>query len=95
MAIEGLPKQVNATEAKNRFGDPCAQAKIEPVVIEKNGRPDSFIVSYEDFQALKAAVDRKSMTLRRKEFNETYKGWIDEQNRNFDEHGLWCDGLVS
>lgn len=87
--------QVTATEAKNRFGYLCAQAKTEPVIVEKDGRPDSVIVSYEDFQALNAVVARKSMAQRKKEFNETYKGWIDAQNQHFDKHGLWCDGLVS
>ena len=35
------------------------------------------------------------MALRKKEFNETYKDWIVEQNMHFEEHGLWCDGLVA
>ena len=35
--------QITATEAKNRFGYVCAQAKTGPVVIEKDGRPDSVI----------------------------------------------------
>ena len=30
--------QVSATEAKNRFGYICAQAKTEPVFVEKDGR---------------------------------------------------------
>ena len=29
---------VTATEAKNRFGYVCAQAKTEPVFVEKDGR---------------------------------------------------------
>jgi hypothetical protein len=43
-------------------------------------------------QAMKVA---KSMTQRKKEFRETYKDWIAEQQAQFDQHGLWCDGLVT
>ncbi|AEG94225.1 type II toxin-antitoxin system Phd/YefM family antitoxin [Ramlibacter tataouinensis] len=81
--------QVTATEAKNRFGYLCSQAKVEPVIVEKDGRPDSVIVSYEEFQALKAAAGNKSMAQRQKEFNETYKDWIAEQNRHFDTYGVF------
>lgn len=87
--------QVTATEAKNRFGYFCSQAKNEPVVVEKDGRPDTVLVDYEEFQALKAAVDRKNLAQRKKEFNETYKAWLEAQNAHFEKHGVWCDGLVS
>ena len=89
--------QITATQAKNRFGYFCAQAKSDPVFVEKDGRPDSVIVSYESYRALKdlAAVNTKSLTQRRQEFNDTYKDWIADQNRHFEEHGLWCDGLVA
>ncbi len=90
--------QVTATQAKNRFGYFCAQAKIDPVFVEKDGRPDSVIVSYDSYQALKdsaSAGNARSMAQRKKEFNETYKDWIAEQNKHFEKHGLWCDGLVA
>lgn len=87
--------QVTATQAKNRFGYVCAQAKSEPVFVEKDGRVDSVILSLEQFEALQLAGGKKSMALRKKEFNECYKDWIAEQNKHFDEHGLWCDGLVA
>jgi PHD/YefM family antitoxin component YafN of YafNO toxin-antitoxin module len=87
--------QVTATQAKNRFGYVCAQAKSEPVFVEKDGRVDSVILSLEQFQALQLAGGNKSMALRKKEFNEAYKDWIAVQNKHFDEHGLWCDGLVA
>ena len=48
--------QVTATEAKNRFGYICAQAKTEPVFIEKDGRIDSVILSVQQFEALKSAL---------------------------------------
>lgn len=87
--------QVTATPAKNRFGYFCAQAKSEPVFVEKGGRVDSVIVSLVQFEALHAAIGKKFMAQRKKEFNETYKHWIAEQNKHFEEHGLWCDGLVA
>ena len=45
---------VTATEAKNRFGSLCAQAKREPVFVEKAGQLDTEILSAEQYQALKA-----------------------------------------
>jgi len=68
--------QVTATEAKNRFGHICAQAKREPVFVEKGGRVDSVILSVEQFEALKAGGQQKSMAQRKREFNEKYKDWI-------------------
>ena len=85
--------QVTATEAKNRFGYVCAQAKAEPVFVEKDGRIDSVILSLQDFEALKAASQSKTMAERQKAFNQTHKAWIDEQNARFEKNGLWCDDL--
>jgi prevent-host-death family protein len=87
--------QITATDAKNRFGFFCAQAKTAPVFVEKDGRPDSVIVSYENFLALQLASQSKSLSQRKKEFNETYKDWLAQQNQHFEQHGLWCDGLVA
>ena len=81
--------QVTATQAKNQFGYFCAQAKTEPVFVEKGGRIDSVIVSAEQFAALKAAGQGKSPAQRRREFNETYKDWIAEQNRIVEEYGVF------
>ncbi|MBC7378625.1 MAG: type II toxin-antitoxin system Phd/YefM family antitoxin [Burkholderiaceae bacterium] len=81
--------QVTATEAKNRFGYLCSQAKAEPVYVEKGGRVDTVIVSIEEFQAMKAAAQPKSMSQRQKEFNERYKDWIADQNRVVEEHGVF------
>lgn len=84
--------QVTATQAKNRFGYFCAQAKSDPVFVEKDGRPDSVIVSYENYRALKesaVAASTMSMAQRKKEFNETYKDWIAEQHRIVEEFGVF------
>lgn len=86
--------QVTATQAKNRFGYVCAQAKTEPVFVEKDGRIDSVIVSAEQFEALKAAGEKKTMARRQKEFKDNYGQWVALQNQHFENHGLWCEGLV-
>ena len=80
--------QVSATEAKNRFGYYCSQAKSEPVVIEKDGRPDSVLLDYEEFQALKRAAAAKSLEERKKEFQETYKDWFAQQNAFIEQYGI-------
>ena len=80
--------QVTATEAKNRFGFFCSQAKTEPVIVEKDGRPDTVLLGYEEFQALKSAAEKKSMAQRKKEFNEKYKDWIAEQNSLIEKYGI-------
>ena len=89
--------QVTATSAKNQFGYYCAQAKIEPVVIEKDGRPDTVMLSYAEFQSMKLAlvVGRgKALAQRKKEFEATYKDWFAAERADFEKNGLWCDGLV-
>ena len=86
---------ISATEAKNRFGYFCAQAKKAPVMVEKGGRVDTVMLSVEQYEALKTGGQPKTLAQRQREFNETYKDWIEAQNAHFDQHGLWCDGLVS
>lgn len=80
---------ITATEAKNRFGYFCSQAKSGPVIVEKDGRPDTVLLDYREFQALKAAVQKKTLTQRKKEFNENYGEWIAEQNRIVEEIGVF------
>ena len=41
--------RVSATEAKNRFGSLCAQAKRAPVFVEKAGQLDTVILSAEQY----------------------------------------------
>jgi prevent-host-death family protein len=92
--IRSTTMQVSATEAKNRFGYFCSCAKSEPVIVEKDGRPDTVLIGYEDYEALMSATKKKSLAQRRKDFNEKYKEWIKAQNEDFDQHGIWSDGLV-
>lgn len=50
--------RVSATEAKNRFGSLCAQAKREPAFIEKAGQLHTVILSAEHDHALQAKHDK-------------------------------------
>ena len=85
--------KVTATEAKNRFGYVCAQAKTEPVFVEKDGRVDTVILSVQQFELLKAGASKETLTSRKKRFNQDHQAWLEVQNKRFEEHGLWCDDL--
>ena len=84
---------VTATEAKNRSGSVCAQAKSEPVFVVEDGRVDSVIVSFGQFEALRDAGNKEPAARRQRGFNRKYKAWIDEVNQDFEASGLRCDGL--
>jgi len=85
--------QVTATQAKNRFGAICAQAKITPVFVEKDGRIDTVIVSAHQFEAMQNAAQDQTLVQRKAQFEQTHSAWIAEQNSRFEAHGLWCDEL--
>jgi prevent-host-death family protein len=80
--------RVTATEAKNRFGSLCAQAKRGPVFVEKAGQLDTVILSAEQYQALKANNDKSSRATRRKAFEAEYGDWIATQNARLETHGI-------
>jgi len=82
--------QVTATEAKNRFGTMCAYAKKAPVTVLKDGRPDTVIVSINDFEA-NYTLKGKSEAQRIKEFQETYKDWFSAYNSDLEQNGVWCE----
>ena len=85
--------QVTATQAKNRFGAMCAQAKTEPVFVEKDGRIDSVIVSATLYFELQAKRQADTLAQRKTQFEQSHSAWIAEQNQRFDAHGLWCDDM--
>eukprot|EP01036_Dinobryon_divergens_P010653 gene10653-14283_t len=60
--------RVTATEAKNRFGSLCAQAKREPVFVEKAGHIDTVILSAEQYLALQASSGKSTRAARKKAF---------------------------
>ncbi|WP_374412083.1 type II toxin-antitoxin system Phd/YefM family antitoxin [Hydrogenophaga sp.] len=80
--------RVTATEAKNRFGSLCAQAKREPVFVEKAGQLDTVILSAEQYQALQAGQGRASHAARKKAFEAEFSDWIAAQNARVDTHGI-------
>lgn len=80
--------RVTATEAKNRFGSLCAQAKREPVFVEKAGQLDTVILSAEQYHALAAGQSRSSRAARRKAFEAEYGDWIAAQNARVESHGI-------
>ena len=80
---------MTATEAKNRLGQVLEHAQREPVFIEKAGRRHSVVLSSARYEELLKAEAGRSLKERTREFNETYKDWIAEQNERFDKHGLW------
>ena len=80
--------RVTATQARNRFGSLCAQAKREPVFVEKAGQLDTVILSAEQYQALMANQDKASRAARKKAFEAEYGDWIALQNARLETHGI-------
>ena len=85
--------QVTATEAKNRFGALCSQAKSGPVFVAKDGRIDTVLVSAQQFAALQLAAQGLTSVQRQTEFDRQHSAWLAEQNARFEAKGLWCDEL--
>lgn len=85
--------QVTATQAKNRFGAICAQAKMGPVFVEKDGQIDSVILSVQQFSKLQASARSESLAQRQASFEQLHSDWLAEQHQRFEAHGLWCDDL--
>jgi prevent-host-death family protein len=80
--------RVTATEAKNRFGNLSAQAKREPIFVEKAGQLDTVILSAEHYQALQAHRDKASRAARKKRFEAEFGDWIAAQNFSFEAQGI-------
>jgi prevent-host-death family protein len=84
--------EVTATVAKNRLGQMLDHCQREPVVIEKQGRRHSVLISAARYDELIAAAGQAKADDKPRnaaEFYARYKDWVDEQNRHFDEHGIW------
>lgn len=80
--------RVSATEAKNRFGTLSAQAKREPVFVEKAGRIDTVILSAEHYQALQASHAKADRVARKKKFESEFADWIAAENARLEAHGI-------
>lgn len=48
---------VSATEMKNRFGQYLARVAVEPVAVEKNGRPVAVLLSHQEYELLERSDD--------------------------------------
>jgi hypothetical protein len=69
---------------------------MDDMVSTQNFRSESLMRPTEDFHT---KVPLESLTpgqieLRKKQFQEDHADWLALQNKHFEEHGLWCDGLV-
>ncbi len=84
---------ISATEAKNRFGYVCTQAKRAPVFVEKGGRVESVILSAEEFASLNARAQSATTPNRKAAFETEYSSWLEEADARFDAHGSWCDDV--
>lgn len=80
--------RVSATEAKKCFGSLSAQAKREPMFVEKAGRIDTVILSAEQYAALQANHDKAMSAARKKVFEAEFGDWIAAQNARSETHGI-------
>lgn len=60
-------KTMSAKDAKNGFGLLIDTALVEPVTIEKHGRPVVVVLSIEEFERLEAANEKASERNRTKQ----------------------------
>ena len=86
---------VTATEAKNRLGQMLDHCQREPVVIAKQGRRHSVLISAAQYDVLlQAQAAQQGQTVRKRgdpgrEFYEKYKDWVDLQNEHVERHGIF------
>ncbi|MDO9438036.1 type II toxin-antitoxin system Phd/YefM family antitoxin [Hydrogenophaga sp.] len=80
--------RVTATEAKNRFGSLCAQAKREPIFVEKAGHIDTVILSVEQYQSLLTNREKSTRAARKKAFEAEFGDWIAAQNDRVETLGI-------
>jgi prevent-host-death family protein len=80
--------RITATEAKNRFGQVRSEAKREPVIVEKDGRPDTVIVSHEQWDAVmrRSGNDQRD---RRRRFADEHREWLDAYREQVERHGVF------
>lgn len=95
-AIAGAAMNITSTDAKNRFGQVLDEAQKRPVVIEKSGRRHSVVLSAEMYDRLVARAGAAAeppaeapLNPQAQAFYAKYKDWVDEQNRHFEQHGIW------
>lgn len=80
--------RVTATDAKNRFGSLCAQAKRGPVFVEKAGILDTVLLSAQQYQDLVGAGNEPGPEARRRAFETEFGDWIAAENARIESHGI-------
>ncbi len=92
--------QINATDAKNRFGQMLDACLTEPVFIAKSGRQHGVLLSMQQYQMLQSRqLPDPSLALRQaaspvQAFYAQCWAWVDEVNGLVEQHGVWSDGLM-
>jgi prevent-host-death family protein len=87
--------KISATEAKNRFGAICALAKQGPVLVAKDGRPDTVILSASLYEQLikSSSGKEESKEEAAQRFAEKHKEFIRFWTEETEAQGTWSDGL--
>ena len=67
-------KSASATDVKNRFGEFLEQVRSEPLEVRKTGRPVAVLVSWEEYERLRALDDEWWATQARKAEQKGYVG---------------------
>lgn len=75
MQMENVMKTMNATDAKNRFGELLDSAQAGPVAIQKNGRDVAYLVSKDDFEKFTGGDGDKVNPLVKTSLERSLKKW--------------------
>ncbi len=79
---------VTASQARQRFGSVCKQAKHGAVFVERAGQVDTVILSAKQYQALVAAPTPGAISARKAAFDIEFSGWIAAQNALAESAGI-------
>lgn len=80
--------RVTSTEAKNRLGTLSAQAKREPVFVEKAARIDTVIPSVDHEPVLQPSRAKAARAARKKRFESEFAEWIAAESARLEAHGI-------
>lgn len=80
--------RVTASQARQRFGSVCKQAKNGPVFVERAGQVDTVILSAKQYQAMVADPAPGAMSTRKAAFDAEFSGWIATQNALVESAGI-------
>lgn len=86
--------RISATDAKNRFGQVCSEAKRGPVIVEKDGRPDTVIVSFEQWESV-TRPSAATLRERRRRFVDAHREWLEAHREEVERDGTFGATLRS